>query len=1082
MRQILLSFLAFNFFAGISQDKWDVNTPDSINHSINISVDEGTWMNLDVSPDGKQIVFDMLGDIYLLPISGGEAKCLRMGHAFEVQPRFSPDGKKISFTSDAGGGDNLWVMNVDGSDARQVTKESFRLVNNANWTPDSKYLVTRKHFTSSRSLGAGEIWMYHVEGGSGVQLTKRKNDQQDVGEPDVSPDGKYIYYSEDMYPGGYFQYNKDPNNQIYVVKRYNTETGKVENVIGGPGGAARPQVSNSGDQVAYVRRVRTKTVLYTYNLKTGIQTPVYSDLSKDQQEAWAIFGVYPNFAWMPDDQSIVIWAKGKIREINIATGESNIIPFKATADHTIVDALQFKQDPDPEIFMSKVIKDAKVSPDGKQLVFNAVGHIWIKKLPDGKPKRLTNETALEYEPSFSPDGKTIVYVTWEDEQKGAIKKVAVKGGIPTQLTKEKAIYRTPSFARDGSKITYYKESGNGAMGFAYTQKSGIYWMNHDGSDASFVINDGQYPEFNAKGDRIFYQKGGYIFGSLDKSLRSVALLGEDQKVHVHSKYGGQFTLSPDNQWLAFAELYHVYVMPFAAHGKTVEVSKDQGAFPMTKLTENGGLNLQWSKNGDQLSWTLGAEHVTVELKDAFTFLEGSPDSVGTLPKTVITADLELTTDRPEGRIAFTGATLITMNDEEVIENGVVIVDGNRILSVGAADQVEIPSDAKQIDVSGKFIIPGIIDTHAHLRAFRYGLSPQKEWPYYASMAYGITSTHDPSSNTQMSLSQSEMVKTGEMVGPRIYTTGTILYGADGDFKAVVNNLDDARFAIKRTKAYGAFSVKSYNQPRREQRQQIIQAARENEIMVYPEGGSTFFHNLTMILDGHTSIEHNIPVAPLHEDVLQLWENSKTANTPTLIVNYAGLTGEYYWYQTSNVWENDFLLKYTPRSVIDSRSRHRTMVPMEEYENGHLLTSQSLKNLVDRDVRVCVGGHGQLQGLGVHWEMWMLQQGGMSNYEALRAATTHGADYIGMGADLGTLEAGKLADLVVLDKNPLEDIQNSQYTLYTMVNGRLYDVQTMNEVGNYDVPRGKFFWEMDGYNESFNWHDETAQRAHCVCGN
>jgi imidazolonepropionase-like amidohydrolase len=559
--------------------------------------------------------------------------------------------------------------------------------------------------------------------------------------------------------------------------------------------------------------------------------------------------------------------------------------------------------------------------------------------------------------------------------------------------------------------------------------------------------------------------------------------GEDQKIHFHGKYGGNFKLSPDNKWVAFGELYNVYVVPFADHGKTFELSKDQKALPMAKVTDDAGINMQWSSSSDQLSWTLGSKHYTVALNKAFTFLEGSPDSIGDIPKIVVDVNLELTTDRPDGLIAFTGATLVTMNGEELIENGVIVIENNRIKAIGKVGEVTVPTNAKTYDVAGKTIIPGIIDTHAHLRAFRYGMSPQKEWSYYANLAFGITATHDPSSNTVMSLSQSEMVKTGVMVGPRIYSTGTILYGADGDFKAVINKYEDAEFAIKRTMAFGAFSVKSYNQPRREQRQQVIKAARANNIMVYPEGGSTFFTNLTMILDGHTSIEHNVPVAPLHEDVLQLWAASKTANTPTLIVNYAGMSGENYWYQMTNVWENEHLLKYTPRSVIDSRSRRRTMAPMEEYENGHILTSQSLKNLVDRDVKICVGGHGQLQGLGMHWEMWMLGQGGMTNYEVLRAATLHGAQYIGMGDDLGSLEVGKLADLVVLDQNPLNNIQNTQTVKYTMANGRLYDVSTMNEIGNTDKPRSKFYWEIDGYNDNFNWHDEThgVMQPNCVCG-
>jgi len=239
----------------------------------------------------------------------------------------------------------------------------------------------------------------------------------------------------------------------------------------------------------------------------------------------------------------------------------------------------------------------------------------------------------------------------------------------------------------------------------------------------------------------------------------------------------------------------------------------------------------------------------------------------------------------------------------------------------------------------------------------------------------------------------------------------------------------------------------------------------------------------MILDGHTSIEHNIPVAPLYDDVLQLWSASKTANTPTLIVNYGSLNGELYWYQHTNVWENEKLLKYTPRSIIDSRSRHRKMAPEEEYENGHILTSKSCKKLVDKGVHICVGGHGQLQGLGVLWEMWNLSQGGMTNMEVLRAATIHGAEYIGMEEHLGSIKKGKLADLIILEKDPVQDILNIDSVIFTMVNGRLYETATMNETGNYNDQRSKFFWELEGHNENFEWHESTNsfQAQKCTCG-
>jgi imidazolonepropionase-like amidohydrolase/Tol biopolymer transport system component len=1089
---ILLPFFLLLSLALFAQEKeekkgWDVSEPTLPHKIVSITATEGTWMSLDVSPDGKQIVFDMLGDLYLMPISGGNARLLRGGHAFEVQPRFSPDGKQISFTSDAGGADNIWVMDVNGENAKQVTEENFRLLNNAVWSVDGKYLFCRKHFTSQRSLGAGEIWMYHISGGSGIQLTSRKNDQQDVGEPWASPDGKYVYYSEDVYPGGYFQYNKDPNGQIYVIKRYNLIDGTTEQIAGGAGGAIRPVVSHQGDILAFVKRVRTKSVLYLRDLKSGKEWPIFDGLSKDQQEAWAIFGPYTGFNFTPDDQHIIIWAEGKIKKINVKTLEVADIPFSATANHKIVDALKFKNKAFSPRFEAKAIRQAITSPDGKTLVFNAAGYLWKKNLPYGKPTRLTNGTDLEYEAAFSNDGQFLVYVTWNDTAMGAIQRLnwANPKAKPQRLTTEKGIYRQPQFSPiSNDVIVFRKEEGNEHQGYVNTLKSGIYTLDLNKplkQQEKLISENGEYASFNKDASRIYFQTGGYLFGSLTKTLKSVNLDGEDEREIVKSKYAQRILPSPDDQWVAFSNLFKVYVAAMPQTGQTLELDGNAKNVPIAKLTRDAGINLHWNKNSKQLHWTLGDAYFSTKLQNHFVFEPNAPDPLPELDTMGIKIGLELTSDKPTGLIAFTNARIITMNGEEVIENGSLLIEENKIKAIGTASEVSIPITAKVYDISGKTIMPGLIDVHAHLGQFRYGISPQQHWQYHTNLAYGVTTTHDPSSNTEMVFSQSEMVKSGAMVGPRIFSTGVILYGADGDFKAVVNNLDDARSAIRRTKAFGAFSVKSYNQPRREQRQQVIQAASEQNIEVVPEGGSTFYHNLTMILDGHTGVEHNLPVATLHDDVIQLWAASKTGYTPTLIVTYGGLNGEYYWYQNNNVWEDTKLLKYTPRSVIDGRSRHRTMVPMEEYENGHILVSKSCKKLNDAGVKVNLGAHGQIQGIGVHWELWMLQQGGMTNYEALRCATINGANYLGMEDQIGSLEVGKLADLIVLDKNPLDDIKNSNTVRYTMINGRLYDTETMNEIGNYNKNRIPFYWEMSDYSPQFDWHGHTHAGCSCEAG-
>jgi len=512
------------------EKKWDVSNPEGKwdFKEVDLQTDEGTWMNLDVSPDGSKITFDLLGDIYIMPVGGGKAKLLRGGLPFEVQPRFSPDGTKISFTSDAGGGDNIWIMGTDGSGAKQLTKERFRLLNNAIWHPEGNSIIARKHFTSGRSLGAGEMWLYHITGGSGLQLTKRKNDQQDVNEPSVSSDGKFLYYSEDVYPGGFFQYNKDPNKQIYVIRQYNMETGEVKTVTGGPGSAARPQISGDGKKLAFIRRVRTKTVMFIHDLETGEEWPVFDQLSKDQMEAWAIFGTYTGFNWMPGDKELIFWANGKINRLNIETLAVREIAFNAETKIKIAKTLAFKTPASPDEFTAKVIRHATTSPDGKIMAFSALGHLWSKELPNGKPKRLTSVTDHEFEPAFSPDGKEICYVTWDDEKLGAIYKVAVKGGNPVKLTLAKGIYRTPSYSRDGSMIVYQKEGGNNDQGRVFSKQTGLFVISAVGGEPKKIIEEGAFPSFNRNGDRIFYQTGGYYFGALTKELRSVDLNGNSK--------------------------------------------------------------------------------------------------------------------------------------------------------------------------------------------------------------------------------------------------------------------------------------------------------------------------------------------------------------------------------------------------------------------------------------------------------------------------------------------------------------------------------------------------------------------------
>ena len=1039
------------------EKKWDVDNPPGPHYDVPIDVTEGTWLSLDVSPDGNEIAFDLLGDIYTIPMTGGEAKSLTSGVAWDMQPRYSPNGKWIAFTSDRAGGDNIWIMNRDGSKPQQVTKETFRLLNEPCWTPDSEYLVARKHFTAERSLGAGEIWLYHRSGGEGLQLTKKRTDQKDTGEPALSPDGRYVYYSDDTTPGAIFAYNKDPNGQIFIIQRLDRQSGEIEPFVTGPGGSVRPTPSPDGKSLAFVRRVRYKTTLFILDLESGKETPITDILDRDMQETWSIHGLYPTFGWTPDNKSIVFWAGGHISRIDVATRAVTPIPFHVHSSRRIEEALRFPVEVVPATYPVKMLRWASASPNGKQVVYGALGYLYIRDLPTGTPHRLTKQADhFEWYPAWSRDGKSIVYTTWNDQTLGTIRIAPATGGEGRVITDKPGHYLEPAFSPDGTKVVFRTTSDGELRSALWSRETGIYVVPAAGGKATRITKKGASPQFGASNDRVFFMTSE---DEGKRGLHSIGIDRTDEREHLLSAFATEYALSPDEKWVAFREKFNAYIAPFIRTGKTIDIGPDTKSIPVAKVTKEAGEYLHWAGDGSRLYWSLGPELFSRDLKDSFAFIAGAPEKLPDAPATGTNIGFSQPADVPSGRLALTGARIITMHGDEVIPDGTVVIDRNRITAVGPRASTTVPADAKVIDVAGKTIMPGIVDVHWHGSMGADEIIPQQSWYNYAALAFGVTTLHDPSNNSSEIFTAAEMQRAGEIVGPHIFSTGTILYGAKAPIKADIANLDDALFHLRRMKAIGAISVKSYNQPRRDQRQQVIEAARQTGMMVVPEGGSLFEHNMTMVVDGHTGVEHSIPVARAYDDVVQLWSKSHSGYTPTLIVGYGGLWGENYWYAKTNVWEDKRLLNFVPRRVIDSRSRRRTMAPDDEW--NHFSNAALAKKLNDAGVSVQLGAHGQREGLGAHWELWMFVQGGMTPLQAIRAATLSGAHYIGMDKDIGSLEPGKIADLLVLDANPLDNIRNSESILYTIANGRIFDAMTMNEIGNHPRTRQPFHFELPG---------------------
>ena len=596
----------------------------------------------------------------------------------------------------------------------------------------------------------------------------------------------------------------------------------------------------------------------------------------------------------------------------------------------------------------------------------------------------------------------------------------------------------------------------------WSVETGVLVVSADGGDARRITRNGNNPHFGSRNDRLYVTRNvaeveGRELEGEGRELVSIDLNGEAPRSHAIGEYLLRFEVAPDDRHFAFRENYHIYALPLPPGGKPLTLSTNVESVTTTKASGDGGNYPHWSNGGDTLNWSLGATLYSTSTDKLFVLTTDDEDTGYTAPESGVSLSMQLEADVPNSVVVLTGARIITMADSDggVIEDGVIVVENNRIAAIGRSSDVTIPNGATTVDISGKTIIPGLIDAHAH-GAQGVGIIPQQNWKNYATLALGVTTIFDPANDATEIFAAAEMQRTGQILAPRIYSTGDIVYGAKSAYFAEIESLDDAREHVRRLKLQGAIGVKNYNQPRRDQRQQVTIAAREQGMLVVSEGGSLYHMDLSMVADGNSAIEHNIPQSKLYDDVLQFWGQTNVAYTPTLVVTYGGLTAEHYWYQKTDVWKHPILSNFVPPHILQPASVRRITAPDEDFY--HVTSAATAKLLADEGVNVSIGGHGQREGLASHWEIWGFSQGGMSPLEALRSATIAPAEKLGFDKDIGSLAVGKLADLVILDANPLEDIYQTDKVSMVMLNGRLYEAATLNEVVTGERKTKPFYWQ------------------------
>jgi Tol biopolymer transport system component len=1060
---------------------------------IEFTTDEGTWLSLDVSPDGKTIVFELLGDIYTLPIEGGSAKLIDGGMAFDSQPKFSPNGKWITFISDREGSENVWIMHPDGTGAKQVSKDPNNEFASPSWSPDGKYIFVSK---AGFGITTFELWMYHVDGGTGVQITKAKptpttprRERGNVIGVVASPDGKYLYYAK---RSGGFEYNAQ--FPLWQIARRDRKTGDEDILLEQAESSFRPVLSPDGMQLLYVTRYETESGLRIRNLQTGEDRWVRYPITRDDQESRFTRDLFPGYAFLPDGKEIVYNQDGKIRRLNIATGAESVIPFTAQVSQELGPKLDFPQVVEQGPVKVRLIQDPVESADGKKMVFSAMTHLYTMDIPGGKPQRLTSGNAREFEPAWSPDGKFIAYVTWSSAG-GQLWKVPATGGTPQQLSKSTAVYSSPVWSPDGTKIVALRGNvyDRDKLQFdgGQTSNADLVWIPSGGGDANLILpaRGAGSPHFTHDKDRIYV--------NTPQGLVSLRFDGTDRRTHIQVKGTGIYfaeepasaedvRASPDGQWVLAHVMNQLYVLAMpVVGGEAPTVNVSSPSVPVKRLTDIGADYFNWADDGKTITWAVGANYFREPLsaisfeppkeeekKDGDKKDAAAPSADATKdekkdekkePKKMkeedknvqeVAVDLEVPRKTPKGTIVLRGATVVTMKGDEVLKNADVVVEDNRIKSVGAKGAV--PAGAKVFDVTGKTIVPGFVDTHAHWFEIKRGILDTQNWAFLANLAYGVTSGLDVQTSTNDMFAYQDLVDSGDILGLRAFSTGPGVF-SDNNFQSV----EEVKGVLtKYRKYYGTHNIKSYIVGNRKQRQFMVMASKELEMMPTTEGGLDLKLNLTHVIDGFHGNEHTLPITPLYKDVLQIFAQSGIAETPTLIVNYGGPFGQEYWFENSDVHGNAKLNHFTPHNLLDEKTNRRPdWFRTDEYAFPKL--SAQMAKLLRAGGLVGVGSHGQLQGLGYHWEMWMLASGGMTPIEVLRCATLNGSKIVGRPQDLGSIEVGKLADLVILDKSPLDDIHNTNTIHWVMKNGELFEGDTLDQVW----PEQKkleplYFWNFD----------------------
>ena len=999
-------------------NEWNIDDDRASYTAFSYLASEGSWISLDISPDGEHMVIDLLGHIYQMPVTGGTAVALTEGRSWNMFPRYSPDGTKLLFTSDKSGSEDLWVMDLENNENQNVSKMDIPVFQ-GTWSKDGRHV----YGTALNMKVRFPAYQFNLFG----------SNQELIPAAGREPVNYFTHHpTEDVL---YFEHNQSGN--LYTsggprIKKYDLITGETSSYIQRPGGAASPTISPDGKWLVYLGKDDKETIVVLHELSSRQEKVLYRGLDWGRFESRGFYGCYSNIDWHPDGREIFLSHGGGIHTINVETGNSRQIPFEALVQRKLDNTHRAKVDfPTDGRSTTRTHRWGTKTPDGT--IFEVLGDLY--RHTGNAIEQLTSTIDHETHPVYDPGSNTLFYARWNDQSLGSLQALNLENMTESVISDKPSQYGQVAVSGKDGSIVFIRGAGGIIDGqrledqtkfeLVWSDKKGeerkiteITWIGNRyakrpptviwGPDAEFVF----FTEY--EGDAL--------------TMKKIDLNGHRERVLYEFSNATRAVVSPDFRWIFFREYHRSFVTPYDYSGKKIVISAADKKGLTIRVDAHDGDFTEWSEDGQSLYWTRGKYFIEKALVDIL-------DENDAITKTDLSVEYDV--HIPSTVIALQNVRVLTMNEEdEVLENVTVLIENQRITQIGK--EIQPPDNAKIYDLTGHTVMPGMFDAHGHYGSPISALNVIEEGLYglHANLAYGVTTMYDVYGTTQKDFWVDDMLRSGKITGPRIFSVGDPVFVTKYRTKMhrPIHSLDDAREIALFNKDHGATALKDYSNHTRKARQFLMEACRERNLNLITESFGNPQMNLTQIVDGFTGIEHTLGLTPIYDDIIQLFAATKIGMTPTLIVVYNGVSGENYFYQREKIWEDEKLLNFYSKEQL---IRHKRPTHYFEDDFYHKQMAAEMLKLHRAGVLLQMGAHGQKMGIGAHWEMEMFVHGGFTPYEAIKIATINGFKHHGLDHELGSIETMKLADLVILEKNPLIDIRNTRTIKYVMKNGVLY---------------------------------------------